>query len=108
MGFLKLFSSKSSAAVHKLPSGSMTVDREGKIVASTVSSNYPSGLLREVAAEALSLLREAHAAQLPLTELHIHFASLQITARELRGGAILFLSPKTTTFTIRPQTEKRI
>jgi hypothetical protein len=108
MGFLKLFSSKSSAAVQKLPSGSLTVDREGNIVTSTVPSAYPSGVLREIAAEALLLFRESRAAQLPLTELNIHFASLQITARELRGGAIVFLSPKTTSFTTRPQTAKRI
>jgi len=107
MGFLKLFS-KSRAAVQKLPSGSLTVDREGNIVTSTVSSAYPSGLLRAIAGEALNIFREAHTAQMPLTELNIHFGSLQITARELRGGAIVFLSPKTTSFTNRPQTEKRL
>jgi hypothetical protein len=108
MGFLKLFS-KSSAAVQKLPSGSLTVDQNGKVVTSTVSSSYPSGLLRAIADETLQLFREAHAAQMPVTELSIHLASLQITARELRGGgAILFLSPKTTSFTNRPQTEKRL
>lgn len=107
MGFLNLFS-KSRPAVQKLPSGSLTVDRDGNIVTTTVSSAYPAGLLREIAAEALQLFREARTAQLPLSELSIHFASLQITARELRGGAILFLSPKTTMFTTRPQTEKRL
>ncbi len=37
---------------------------------------------------------EAATAQLPLTELVINYPSLKITARELRGGAIVFLSPK--------------
>jgi hypothetical protein len=32
---------------------------------------------------------------LPLAELSIHYPSLTISARELRGGAMLFLSPKT-------------
>ena len=101
MGFLNLFS-KSRPEVQKLPSGSLTVDREGNIVTTTVSSVYPTGLLREIAIEAMKLIREARIAQLPLTELSIHFASLQVTARELRNGAIVFLTPKTTTFTTRP------
>jgi len=31
---------------------------------------------------------------MPLSELTLQFGSLQITARELRGGAIIFLTPK--------------
>ena len=41
------------------------------------------------------MLREARTAQLPLAEVSIHFASLRITARELRGGALIFLFPQT-------------
>ena len=93
MGFLKLFS-KTGPAVQRLPSGSMTVDREGNVVATTVSSAYPPLLLREIAREVLDLFREARAAQIPLTEFNLHFATLRITAREMRGGAIVFLSPK--------------
>jgi hypothetical protein len=95
MGFLNFFS-KSSAAVQRLPSGTFTVDRQGNIVTTTVPSAYPSELLREIACEVLNLFQEARAAQMPLTEFNLHFASLQITARELRGGALVFLSPKTT------------
>ncbi len=93
MGFLNLFS-KSGAAVQKLPSGSFTVDRDGNIVATTVSSSYPVELLEEISREVLKLFRDARVAQVSLTELNLNFASLQITARELRGGAIVFLSPK--------------
>ena len=96
MGFLNLFA-KSGAAVQRLPSGSMTVDSQGRIVTTTVSSAYPPELLQEIAEEVLLLFREAVTAQMPLTELNIHFASLQISAREMRGGAIIFLSPKTAT-----------
>ena len=39
----------------------------------------------------LLLFREAREAQMPLAEVSIHFASLRITAREMRGGAIIFL-----------------
>ncbi len=93
MGFLNLFS-KSGAAVQKLPSGSFTVDRDGNIVATTVSSSYPVELLEEISREVLKLFRDARVAQVSLTELNLNFASLHITARELRGGAIVFLSPK--------------
>lgn len=72
----------------------MTVDRDGNVVATTVSSAYPPTLLREIAGEVLSVFREARAAQMPLSEFNLHFASLRITAREMRGGAIVFLSPK--------------
>jgi hypothetical protein len=94
MGFLKLFS-KTGPAVQRLPSGSMTVDREGNVVATTVSSAYPPHLLQDIAGEVLRVFREARAAQMPLSEFNLHFASLRITAREMRGGAIVFLSPKT-------------
>jgi hypothetical protein len=95
MGFLKrLFGFHSRAAVQQLPSGSLTVDRDGHVVTCTVSSAYPSHLLHEIGHEILSLLREARTAQMPLAEVSIHFASLRITARELRGGAIIFLLPQ--------------
>ena len=92
MGLLNLFA-KPRPALQRLPSGSMTVDREGNIVTSTVSSSYPEDILHEVAEEVLRLFEEARKAQLPLNEFRIHFASLHITAREARGGAIIFLSP---------------
>jgi hypothetical protein len=95
MGLLNLFS-KSRPALQRLPAGTMTVDRAGHIVTSTVASSYPEDMLAEIAAEVLGLFREARMAQLPLTEFRIHFASLHITAREARGGAIIFLSPAVT------------
>ena len=94
MGFLKrLF--KGRAAVQQLPLGSMTVTREGKVITTTISSAYPRALLREIAGEVVTLFREAREAQIPLSELSLHYASLRITARELRGGAIIFFFPQT-------------
>ena len=94
MGFLKRFF-RSRAAVQQLPTGSVTVDRDGRVVTYTVSSVYPKALLRDIGQEVLALFREARAAQMPLAEVSIHFASLHITARELRGGAVIFLLPQT-------------
>jgi hypothetical protein len=85
MGLLNLFST-ADAEVHRLPTGSMTVDRHGNVVTTTISSAYP---------EVLLLFRESRAAQFPISEFNLQFASLHITAREMRGGAIIFLSVKT-------------
>jgi hypothetical protein len=92
MGLLNLFA-KPRPVLQRLPSGSMTVDRDGNIVTTTISSSYPEDILQEVADEVLNLFVEARKAHLPLHDLKIQFASLHITAREARGGAIIFLSP---------------
>ncbi|HZF02158.1 MAG TPA: hypothetical protein VE344_09720 [Methylomirabilota bacterium] len=94
MGFLKkIFGSR--ADVQELPMGSVTVNAQGNVVTSTVSSAYSKTLLSDIAREVLVIFREAKEAQLPLAEVTIHFASLRVSARELRGGAIIFLMPQT-------------
>ena len=94
MGFLKkIFGGR--AAVQQLPTGTIAVDRQGHIVTSTVSSAFPKNLLQGIGRDVLELFREARAAQMPLAEVSLHFGSLRITARELRGGAIIFLFPQT-------------
>jgi hypothetical protein len=94
MGFLKRMF-KSHAAVQQLPAGSLTVSRDGTVVTSTIASDYPQGLLRDIVRDVLLLFRQAREAQMPLVEFSIHFASLRVTAREMRGGAVIFLSPRT-------------
>ncbi len=94
MGFLKRFF-RARAGVQQLPAGTITVDRNGHIVTSTVSSAYPKSLLHDIGRDVLALFREARTAQMPLAEISLQFGSLHITARELRGGAIIFLLPQT-------------
>ena len=94
MGFLKKIFGP-HATVQPLPTGSITVDRQGQIVTSTVSSAYPKTLLQTIGRDVLELLTEARTAEMPLAEVSLHFGSLRITARELRGGAIIFLLPQT-------------
>jgi hypothetical protein len=94
MGFLKkLFGAR--AAVQQLPTGSITVDRDGQIVTSTVSSTYPQPQLQAVGRNMLKLFHEARSTRMPFTELGIQFGSLRITARELGGGTIIFIFPQT-------------
>src|SRR5215470_2061148 len=92
MGLLSLFT-KPRPGVRLLPSGTVTVDRNSRIVASTVSSTHSPELLEEIGNHILHLFREAHKAHIPLSEMTLQFASLKINAREMRGGAIIFFSP---------------
>ncbi|MDB6065855.1 MAG: hypothetical protein JWR26_2063 [Pedosphaera sp.] len=78
-----------------LPRGSFTVDRDGRLLASTLPQSFPSALAGDIATQVLALFRSAQTAQLPLTEIIIRYSSLKMTARELRGGAIIYLAPQT-------------
>jgi hypothetical protein len=94
MGFLKRFF-RGRAGVQQLPTGTITVDRNGHVITSTVSSAYSKNFLRDIGRDVLELFSGARAAQMPLAEISLQFGSLHITARELRGGAIIFLFPQT-------------
>ncbi|MGO8675949.1 MAG: hypothetical protein ACLQVX_08760 [Limisphaerales bacterium] len=92
MGLLSLFE-KPAPTLLRLPSGSFTVDCRGVLLIDTLPSTFPRALLSEIAQQVLKVFREAASAQLPLAELNIRYASLKITACELRGGALVFLAP---------------
>jgi hypothetical protein len=106
MGILNWFT-KSEPVVQKVPAGSFTVDRHGRVMTTTVGSEYPQRLLEDTAREVLALFREARAAQMPMTGLDLHLAGLHITAREMQGGAIIFLSPKNMFATSSPAERDR-
>jgi hypothetical protein len=92
MGFLSRFA-KPAPTLLRLPSGSFTVDREGSVLVGTLPSSFPAALVADIARNVLALFRDGAAAQLPLSEIVINYPSLKIAARELRGGALIFLSP---------------
>jgi hypothetical protein len=96
MGFLRLFGIGGWGAVNsmRLFPGSFTVDRGGNVTASTLPDSFPREALEEVAESVLVTFREAREAQVPLTELVVEYTTIKLTARELRGGAIIFLSPR--------------
>jgi hypothetical protein len=96
MDFLKsFFKTETPSAPTPLPSGTFTIDRTGRLVTSTLSNAFPEKLAAEIGRGVIESFRRAQAAELILTELTVNFASLKLTARELRGGAIVFLAPVT-------------
>ncbi len=94
MGLLDFFSSKKDApAIAALPSGSFTVDRDGKVLTSTLPHSFPEASVREIGQTVMDAINSARTANLPVAELVIHFSGLKITAKEQRGGAMIFLAP---------------
>ena len=96
MGILRTASRAASLAeLQHLPSGSFTLHRGGALAASTLPSSFSPALILEIGSLVLDAFRRAQATALPLTELNLHYSGLSISARELRGGALVFLSPAT-------------
>jgi hypothetical protein len=79
----------------RLPSGSFSLHRGGGLAASTLPSSFARSLVMEIGAVVLAAFQRAQESGVPLTDLNLHFSGLTIAARELRGGALIFLQPAT-------------
>ena len=93
MGFLNRFA-KPVLKLERLPSGSFTVDALGRVLASTLPHALSAVYMVEISTTILNIFKEARDADLPMSELIVRYGGFKITARELRGGAIIFLKPK--------------
>ena len=93
MGLLNLFSKSRKSHLMRLPAGSFTVNRDGQVMTSTLPQSFPAADIREIGQQVLASFQAAQKAQMPLAELIIHYATLKVLARELRGGAIIFIMP---------------
>jgi hypothetical protein len=94
MGLLSRFFKGGNPGLMQLPAGSFTLDREGVIMTSTLPQSFPTVHLNAIGEEVLKAFRTAKKAQMPLSEIIIQYAALKVLARELRGGAIIFLMPQ--------------
>ena len=97
MGILNLLTRRASgsgANLVRLPTGSFTLDPSGRIVASTLPRSFPAEQVRHIGELVLNTFQLARDARIPLSELIADYAALKLTARELRGGAIIFLAPR--------------
>jgi hypothetical protein len=97
MAFLNLKSRSdngSDTTLTRLPSGSFTLDPAGRVVASTLPRSVSAQLVQLVSQSVMTTFESARDAQLTLTELVVDFPAFKVTARQLRGGAIIFLAPQ--------------
>lgn len=94
MGLLDFFSSKKDApALERLPNGSFTLDRDGKVLTSTLPRSFGDANVNELGRVVMEAMAGAREANIPVTELVIHYSALKITAKEQRGGVMIFLAP---------------
>jgi hypothetical protein len=92
MGFLGLFEQTAKTPL-KIPTGCFSLDAEGRIISSTLPTGFPAEVIEEIGTAILTTFQEADQRGLGLLEISVHFASLRITARDLHGGALIFLNP---------------
>ena len=94
MGLLKPFNrEKKPLRPERLPNGCFTLHRGGQLVASTLPSSFPEVAILAIGRAVIEAFKSAQTANLALADLHLNFSGLAITARELRGGALIFLQP---------------
>jgi hypothetical protein len=96
MGLLKPFAREQKTLLpDRLPNGCFSLHRCGDLVASTLPSSFSEEAILEIGRAVMDAFKSAQNANLALTDLHLNFSGLAITARELRGGALVFLQPAT-------------
>jgi hypothetical protein len=94
MGLLTLFPRSPTLNLVRLPNGSFTVDPDGKVLISTLPRTFPKSWAELIGKHVLATFRDAQAADVPLRELVAEYSALKLTARSLRGGAIIFVAPQ--------------
>lgn len=93
MGILDIFGKSKERQPFEIPAGTFTVDRNSRILSSTLPQSFPEECIHELAKPFIEAFCGAQGANVALTELVVHYSALKITAKELRGGAMVFLAP---------------
>ena len=78
----------------RFPRGSYTVSSAGSVVVSTLPGTFPRDRMVTIGRAVLSALSSARELGTPFTELAADFAGVEIRARDLSGGAIIFITPQ--------------
>jgi hypothetical protein len=80
--------------LQRLPTGTFTVDSQGAVICSTVSQSVPAAVVGEIGQCVVAVFDGARKANVSFSEMVAQYATFKITARAMRGGAIIFLSSK--------------
>lgn len=95
MGLLNFFSKpEAQKSLERLPGGSFTMDSTGHLAASTLPRSYPVESVRAIGELVVSIFQSAREQNLPLREFTLTYAAVKISAKEMRGGAMIFLTPR--------------
>ncbi len=94
MGLLSFIPRTTTLNLVRLPNGSFTVDPNGNLLTSTLPHTFPEAWAQEIGRAVVAAFRSAQEAQVPLRELVADYSALKLTARALRGGAIVFVGPQ--------------
>jgi hypothetical protein len=78
----------------RFPRGSYTISSAGSIVVSTLPGTFPRDRMVTIGRAVLSALSSARELGTPFTELAADYAGVEIRARDLSGGAIIFITPQ--------------
>jgi hypothetical protein len=95
MGVLTTMRERNSVTVDRLPGGCFSLHRGGEIAGSTLPTTFAEEKMAEIGRIVLETFRRAQEANLVLSDIRFHFTGMQISARDLRGGALIFLTPAT-------------
>jgi hypothetical protein len=94
MGFLSHLKSRAPSRLTRLPSGSFTIDSEGEVISYTLPHSFPEAYMRDIGRMVIGYFRGAQEAQVRVKVLIVNYPALKLSARELQGGAIVFLAPQ--------------
>jgi hypothetical protein len=86
----------------RMPSGCFAVHREGGIICSTLPHWFPKATMTEIARVVTASFRIAAETNVTLAEMFIRYRGLTVIARDLRGGALIFLTPNDAHFARKP------
>ena len=99
MGILKPFyRTQLPVTADHIPTGCFAVHRGGEITTSTLPSWFSQKLTLDIARVVINAIRSAEDTGLAVSELHINYAGLEITGRDLRGGVLIFIRARTRKF----------
>jgi hypothetical protein len=97
MGLLSFLSKDGAAegqrSLTRLRPGSFTVDPHGRVVVSTLPQSFPASMVTQIGNTVIEVFMSARRAQISVAEILVDYGAVRLTARELRGGAIIFLAP---------------